>query len=132
MAVALSTTKRKTRVETVDFSPAAVGTDETRALFAISKGERVTKSSYLVLIASAAASAVTMTLGDGTDPDGYLVSFDPETATTATSTGALHTAAGEGFLYTADDTIDVVYDQTTPGAVNPKVQFQVTIEQVTP
>lgn len=114
-----------------EFQPAAVGTDETKVLFGVAAGVRVISASYRVLIASAASSAVTMTLGDGDDPDGYIAAFDPETATSASGAGAYFATSG-GKLYTAADTIDVVYDQTTPGATNPKVLFTVTFQREWP
>jgi hypothetical protein len=112
-----------------DFQPAAVGSNETKALFTVKKGQRVIAASYRCEIAAAASTDTTMTLGDGTDTDGFIAAIDLEAA----SAGGLGNGAGAllatdgGKLYTADDTVDVVYSGTTYGATNPKFTFCITI-----
>ena len=115
----------KTWKLTREWSPVAVGTGETTPLFNVAPGVRVVSASYRVLIASAAASVVTVSLGDGTDVAGFIAAFDPETATVAAGGGTFLANSG-GKLYGAADTIDVVYAVTTAGVTNPKVQFTVT------
>ena len=113
------------------FQPAAVGSDETKALFSVKKGERVLWASAMPEIAAAGSTDTTMTLGDGADTDGFITAIDLEAMTAGTPVA--HTAAGAFFnssggkIYTVDDTIDVVYAGTTYGATNPKVTFMVAI-----
>lgn len=123
--------KDKTWTESRIFQAAAVGADETTPLFHVKAGEAVIAAYYMVLTAAAASSAITIALGDGDGTDSYIGAFDPETATIAAGAGAYLAASG-GKLYAADDTIDVVYDQTTPGATNPKVRFTIVKRQVFP
>lgn len=113
------------------FQPAAVGDTETKAIFNVAAGVAVIGAYYQVMTASAASSAVTMTLGDGDDVDGYIAAIDPETATLGAGAGA-YLAADGGKLYAADDTVDVVYTVTTAGATNPKVKFTIIKRQVYP
>lgn len=112
------------------FQPAAVATDETKALFPIKKGERVLWASAQKLTLAAAATDTTITLGDGDDPDGFIAAIDTEDGAVGdliNGAGAYLATSG-GKLYTADDTIDAVYDNgTTVGAVNPKVRFTVCV-----
>lgn len=113
------------------WTPAAVGTDETTALFQVKKRERVLWAEAELLVAADAATDSTQTLGDGTDPDGYVTSanLDLETGTVGTTidgTGAMLDASGK--LYTADDTVDVVYGHgTTPGATAPVVRYTIAV-----
>lgn len=122
------------RLMTKSFQPAAVGANETKALFQIEKGERVLWASAMPLVAAAAATDTTMTLGDGADPDGLVTAIDLEAMTPGTpqdGEGAYLASSG-GKLYTADDTVDVVYAGTTYGATNPKVSFTVAIAREYP
>jgi hypothetical protein len=111
------------------FQPAAVGSNETKALFSVKKGERVLWATALPEIKAAASTDTSMTLGDGDDADGLITAIDLETMTAGTPIS--HTNAGAylaysgGKIYTADDTIDVVYAGTTYGATNPSVTFMI-------
>lgn len=115
----------------IDWSPAAVGTDETTALFAIKAGTRVVAASAEPLTNAAGSTTSTASLGDGTSVSGYITSgsgsgnLDLELSTVGVKvqgTGAL-LLASLGKLYTVDDTVDVVYTKNTQGATNPKVRF---------
>lgn len=111
------------------WSAGAVGVGETTPIFAVAKGERVLAAGCRITTAWAGGSTATITLGDTTDPDGLLPTADV-TETTAgvydSATGAL--LAGNGKLYAADDTVDVVYTPgATPGATNGVVVFWIAV-----
>lgn len=111
------------------FQPAAVGAGETKALFKVHAGDRVVWASARALIAAAAATDTTVTLGDGTSTDGFIAAIDLEATAAGTrvnGAGALFNQSG-GKLYTADDTIDAVYAGTTYGATNPKLRFVIAV-----
>lgn len=108
------------------FQPAAVNADETKAILNVKKGDRVIAVQCQKLILAASSTNSSFDIGDGDDPNGYVASLDPE----AGSVGDLVDGAGAlfgsnlGKLYTADDTVDIVYtDNTTPGATNPKIRW---------
>ncbi len=110
-----------------DFQPAAVGSGETTALFAVDRGERVISASILSLIAAAGGSTSTFDVGDTADADGYIAAFDCETAaqTMTAGAGALLANSG-GKLYTTDGTVDIVYTPGGgPGATNPKCRVRI-------
>lgn len=113
------------------FIPAAIGSDETKAVFTMRPGERVLFSSSKLLQAADASTTSTVTLGDGVDPDGFIkaTDLDLETATIrvlAQGTGA-YLDVGGGKLYTVADTIDVVYANGTEGATLPIVEFRIAV-----
>lgn len=126
---------RRIEYREADFQPAAVGSDETKALFQIRAGERVVSASARVLIAAASSTDTTMILGDGTDTNGYIEAIDLEANAAGTlidgakggsATFGVLTSQG-GKLYTTADTVDVVYAGTTYGATNPKVKFKIGV-----
>ena len=76
-------------------------------------------------IAAAADTQTTYELGDGDGTASYIGAIDTETFTAGSvvdGEGAYLSNSG-GKLYTADDTVDVVYTVTTAGATNPMVTF---------
>jgi len=110
------------------WSPAAVGSGETTPIFAVAKGERVIAAGCRITTPWAGGSTATITLGDGTDPDGLLPTADVTETTAgeyASAAGAY--LAGNGKLYSAADTLDVVYTPNTPGATNGVVVFWVMV-----
>lgn len=106
--------------------PAAVGSDETVTIFSLKKGQRLLSATARVDIAAAASSAVTFSLGISGTVQGFIANFDPETATFVDGQGTLLANSG-GYLATADIDVISTYDQTTPGATNPKVTYTWTI-----
>lgn len=111
------------------WSPADVGADETVGIFSVKKGQRVVALSIMPLVAAAAGTDTTITIGDGDGAASYKGAVDLEAMTPGTpqdGVGAYFNQAG-GKLYTGDDTIDVVYAGTTYGAVVPKVAITVVI-----
>jgi hypothetical protein len=119
--------KAKGQWFTKEFAPAAAGSNETTPLFPVSAGWRVTKAN--IRVTQAGGGTETVTLGDGVDPDGYVVS----TSVTATGNetvgaGALLAVGSRGKLYSADDTVDVVYAQTA-GTGSPRCRFSIYVEQ---
>jgi hypothetical protein len=119
------------------FSPAAVGSNETTPLFPVNKGERVVWASHNPFVNAAAATASTMTLGDGSDVDGFIstTDLDLETSVVGTPIGGTgaYLANSGGKLYGADDTVDVVYTASgTPGAVVPRVLFVIIVAREQP
>ena len=121
------------RRKIIIYQPAAVGSDETQPVMTVKKGWRVIGCMVTPLINSAGTTNSTFTLGDDTDPDGYVTSatIDLEAAVVGTwidGIGAylLETTAAVskyGHLYLVDDTIDVVYTANTAGATNPRVKI---------
>lgn len=113
------------------FQPAAVGSDETKALFSIKKGERVLWASYRPEIAAASSTDTTMILGHGDDTNGLIEAIDLEAMTPGAIVQGALTATllltSGGVLFAADDTIDVVYAGSTYGATNPKVTFCIAV-----
>lgn len=116
---------------TRSWTPAAANADETAKLFEVAAGVRVVSASYRVLTPADGGSTMTVELGDGTDTDGLIAQFDPETATAASGAGAFLANSG-GKLYTSADTIDVVYDQTGYAGTKPVVSFTVGFEREWP
>jgi hypothetical protein len=122
---------REVEIREMTFQPTAVGSDQTKALFNIKKGERVLAASARASIAAASSTDTSMILGDGTDTNGYIEAIDLET----TAAGTLVNGAGTllafsgGKLYTADDTVDVIYAGSTYGATNPKYVFKIAVVQ---
>lgn len=115
------------------YQPADVAVTETAPIMAVRPGDRILGVMVTPLINSAGTTSSTFELGDGNDVDGFVTSatIDLEAATVGTwidGIGAylLETTASKskaGFLYTAADTIDVVYTATTPGTTNPRVKI---------
>jgi hypothetical protein len=122
-------------VKMVDWSPAAVGANETTPLFSLRAGARVLAAWCRVLTAWAGATTPTFTLGDGADPDGYITdaNANEEAAGAYDGTGAFIATPNQGKLYTADDTVDVDYVAgATPGATLGKVRFYILVLQGDP
>ncbi len=112
------------------YSPAAVGAGETTAILNVKKGWRVLSCHTLPLVAAAAGTDTTITVGDGVDPDGFQTAIDLEAMTPGTPIdggAAAYFASAGGKLYTVDDTIDAVYAGATFGATLPKVAITITI-----
>lgn len=107
-----------------DFSPAAIGTAETKALLSVSKGETVLSVHAERIRVAAAGTTTTLSVGDG----GSLVRFIPVTDTEGT-VGAIvqPTASNLPYIYPADDTIDIDYALGGGGAGTDIPQWQVTI-----
>ena len=130
MANRIQTGRRRIVTTSKVFQPAAVGTDETTPLFPIKAGQTVLQVQVIPMIAAAGSTNSTMEIGDGTDPDGYIVAttdYDPEASVVGTlinGSGAYLAVFGK--FYAADDTIDVVYTKNTAGATNPKIRVYLT------
>jgi len=109
------------------WEPAAVGSDETVALFGVKKGERVVMQGHRLLVAAAVGTSSTVTLGDGDDPDGYQTAaqLDIETATVgAPASGAgAYLAPSGGKVYAASDTVDAVYTASGATGTKPRVEY---------
>jgi hypothetical protein len=124
----MSRTKQWTVNKT--YQPAAVGTAETPGILAVKKGQRVIAVTCMPLIAAGAGTNTTISLGDTAGVATLLAAVDTETMTPGTPIDSVAAALANagGKLYTADDTIKADYiNGGTPGAVNPKVRFTVTI-----
>jgi hypothetical protein len=113
------------------YTPAAVGSGETVALLTVQPGDRVVAASVRMKIAAAASTTSTISIGDGTSVQGYVANIDTETTAANTlvdGQGALFNQGGK--LYTVADTIDAVYTTgATPGAVNPALEWRITIRK---
>lgn len=116
-----------------EFTPVDRAVNETKLLYPVPKGMRVLWASAINLIPCAGATTPTLTLGDGTDVDGYITTanLDLEAAsgTLVGGSGALLATSG-GKLYTGADTIDADYIAgATPGATTPRVAFVFAVVQ---
>jgi len=113
------------------FTPAVVTTDETRALFNVHKGDRVLWASAIVQVAASVGQVGTMSLGDGDGVAGYIAAFTPTAASAGVGVpivgAGTFLAFSGGKLYTVDDTIDVVFDYTSGGVINPRVRFTIAL-----
>lgn len=114
------------RTVVVVFEPAAVGSNETTALVTLDKGERVVWCSVQKLVLADGTTGSTATVGDGSDVDGYVTTTNLDLETGAVGdvvngSGAYLATSG-GKLYTAADTVDVVYTASgTPGTTVPRI-----------
>ena len=121
-----------TRIVERTFQPAAIGTTETKALFAVKAGERCIGASLKILVGSQVGTATsTYKLGDGATVDGYMTAANTvQIAGVLVDGGAgAFFASSGGKLYTADDTIDLVYTFATPGNINPKCRVRVVLRR---
>jgi hypothetical protein len=113
------------------FQPAAVGSAETTARYAVAKGQRVLAASVKGITAAASSTTSTIQVGDGDDPDGFVTTSDYDlenaAATIRAGTGAYVDSTATGRLYTAADTVDVTYTPGTPGATNPKIAVSLLV-----
>lgn len=115
----------------VRFSPVAVGSGETTPVYTVAAGERAWCAASRIITPAAGGSTATVTLGDGDDADGLMTAANTAIAaavgTIADGSGAYLAESG-GKLYTARDTIDVVYAPGGgPGATAPLVEFAINI-----
>jgi hypothetical protein len=131
MASSIRTGERHIRTQYREFQPAAVGSNETKELFAVKAGMRVLAVAIMPLTAAAGSTTSTITVGDGGSVNGFVIAttnYDPEASTVGTLVDGTGTYLGAfGKLYTVDDTIDVVYTSGTAGATNPKVGVYLTL-----
>ena len=106
---------------------AAVGSNETIAIFNVREGDMILWMYAILLIQLGSGTTETTTIGDGDDVDGYGDNGDMDAEGTV---GALITLAGPGVatatthqvpkLYIADDTIDVTYVAGDAAGAAPK------------
>lgn len=115
-------------VKAKTFTPTAVGSSETIALLSLRAGDRVHSISIVPLVAAQASTTSTITIGDDAGATAYFnTAYDPEAAVVGTPLDADGTAlaASGGKLYTAADTVDLVY--TANGATGTAPKCRVTI-----
>lgn len=121
-----------TRVLERDFQPTAIGSTQTKALFAVKAGERCIAASLKILIGSQVGTATsTYKVGDGATTDGYMAAEGTVQVAGVLidgGAGAFFASTG-GKLYTADDTIDIVYTFAVPGNINPKCRVRVVLRR---
>ena len=111
----------------MEFEPATIGTNETKALISVKKGEvcHFVKAQKLRL--AGASTTSTMSLGDGGDVDRYIAVTDTETG--AVDDIVQPVVAYFPYCYTADDTIDLDYIAgATPGSTKPKWRVTIAIK----
>jgi hypothetical protein len=106
---------------TSTFVPASYTANETTALFNVAAGDMITHvSMQTVVVFNGAGTDAIVTLGDGGDVDRFILAGDvDETATgfyVATGgTGSAYLLRAE-HVYTAADTIDIVFTANTSGS----------------
>jgi hypothetical protein len=122
-------------IKYAEWQAAAVGSNEVQPLFQLKAGARVLAAWCRVIVAWAAATTPTFTLGDGASVTGYITdaNANEELAGPYDGTGAYLATPNQGKLYLVDDTVDVDYIAgATPGAVNGKVRFYILVLQSDP
>lgn len=111
------------------FTPSDRAQDETKQLWQLQAGERVVWASLRIVTRSETGVATsTYRLGDGSDTDGYIADTNTDQAagTIVAGAGAYTNQAG-GKLYTAADTVDLVYTANTGGATTPACKVYVAV-----
>ena len=114
------------------FEPAAVGSSETTALFTVKAGQRVLWATVKPIRAAAGSTNSTIEIGDDGDTDRFVkatTDYDPEASAVGTlisGTGAGLANSG-GYLYTADNTVDVVYTASGASGALPKLKVTLMI-----
>ena len=120
-----------------DIEPAATATDETITIMTVPKGSSVLWVHCFPLVIGAAAFAdggITLTIGDATDPDGFVTSVNLETAAVDVpvgTAGAYLTVAG-GKSYTTATAMTATYDYTAGSTtaqtvVKPRIRVIVAV-----
>lgn len=105
----------------VDFSPAAIGTVETRALCNVTKGDVVVSVHARKVILAEASTGTTLSVGDGNDLQRFIAATDTETGAADDVVQPIATSpATFPYVYPADDTIDIDYAGDTAGTTNPR------------
>jgi hypothetical protein len=114
-----------------NFTPAAVGSNETTTIYAAAKGERVIAASAKIVTAAASSTSSTVSVGDSNDDDGYVktTDLDLESAagTIASGTGAYFGTTAAGRLYTSATNVQVKYTANTGGATAPTISVALVI-----
>ena len=111
------------------FTPSDRAQSETTPLYQVQAGERVLWASLRIVTRSETGVATsTFDVGDGSDPDGYIAAVNSDQAggTIVAGNGAYTNQAG-GKLYTAGDTVDVVYTPNTGGATTPTCKIHIAV-----
>ena len=103
------------RQRTVSFTPANHQTTATTALFNMAAGELVVAAFVRITTAfDGGSSDAALDLGDGNSTNGFIANADITETTAGIYQGSGARLADDwGFLYTADDTIDVVFTRDT-------------------
>lgn len=115
--------------EVLDFTPAAVGTAETKTLFTVHKGDVVLSIHAVKLVLADAATTSTISMGDGNGLTRFIPATDTETG--AVDDYVQPTASNQPFIYPSNDTIDADYIiGATPGATAPTWRFVMRIIRV--
>jgi hypothetical protein len=114
-----------------NFTPAAVGSNETTTIYAAAKGERVIAASAKIVTAAASSTSSTFSVGDSGDDDGYVKTTDLDLESTAgtiaSGTGAYFGTAAAGRLYTSATNVQVKYTANTGGATTPTIAVALVI-----
>ena len=104
------------------WTPAAYGTDETTALFNVAAGDLIGSVFGLMRVAFDGTGGRTASLGDGDDTDRFMTTTVGDLSQAAGTflvplggSGSNYLALGR-HLYTAADTIDIVFVAATGGS----------------
>jgi len=103
------------RKRTFKFEPASYTTTATSAAFNVSAGDVIVAAFVRINTAFDGTNSDTaLELGDGGDPNRFIESGDPTESTAGLYQGSgVGLADDFGYIYTADDTIDVVFTRDT-------------------
>ena len=106
--------------KTFQFTPASYTANETTAMFNVAAGDLITHVwTETQVIFNGSGTDAKLELGDGDDPDRYILDGDVDETTTGWYAGT--GGSGSDYLligehgYTAADTIDVVFTADTAG-----------------
>lgn len=111
---------------TQEFSPAAVGSNQTKKLFSVAKGTRVWAASYEILTPADGGQTQTCALGDSAGTASYIAAVDL-TGTPGVPTGGsgAYLNPSGGKVYGADTTIDALFAQTSGTGTVPRIAFTI-------
>jgi hypothetical protein len=101
----------KLKHHTYTFKPTAYATDEVRKVMGVRRGTWVLGVALRVGVAF--NGTVTISIGDGDDPDGFMTTAQAAIGSTGLKAGwGAYFSAANGKLYTTTDTVDITYDYT--------------------
>lgn len=99
------------KVQTYETS--SVSASDVVQMVAVKSGFRVTRVTVTNDALGDGSTAITVDVGDGSDANRFVSAQD---VSSAGSTSFTLTADSEGYLYTSDDTIDITFNTSAPGA----------------
>ena len=112
-----------------DCTVADVASNETIAIYTVPKGYRVLWATAQILVAADGSTDSTWEIGDASDDNGFVTSFDTEnTVGNYYGDAGAYLAASGGKLYNAATAVNAYYKQgSTDGATAPSIRVCLAI-----